>query len=263
MGPVLIFYLLIGLAAGVLGGLLGVGGGLVTVPSLMLIFWCLDFPPEFLVHLAIGTSLGAMVFTAAASAYAHSLKNGVDGPFFRGLAPGIILGAIGSAWIAKQLSSQVLEKIFGVCLCVIGLYFCISKATVKEGHLGRPYFLLLAALGIGIGGISTILGIGGGIITVPLLTAFRLPMRNAIATSAATGFLIAVSGAASFLMVGIQEKIVPGSVGYLYLPAFIPIGIAAMVTAPLGARLTYILPTEILRRIFGVFLWLTGVTMLF
>jgi len=258
----LIVYVVIGLIAGFLGGLLGVGGGIVTVPSLMLIFWCLDFPPAHIAHLAIGTSLGAMVFTAAASAYAHYLKNGIQWSYFRALSPGIILGGVLSALVAGYLSSSTLKMIFGYSACLIGLYFSFARIEVKEGRVHTPRFSLLVAVGVGIGAISTMLGIGGGIVTVPLLIFFRLSMKNAIATSAAIGFLIAVTGALSFLFISIQDTIVEGSAGYLYLPAFFLIGLAAVLTVPFGVRLTYVLPQYVLRRTFGVFLLITGIAML-
>lgn len=259
----LIFYVLIGALAGFLGGLLGIGGGLVAVPSLALTFWMLNFPSATVMHLAVGTSLGAMVFTAAASAYAHYLKNGIQWHYFRALSPGIIVGAIVSALIAGNLSNRALELFFGVSACLIGLYYCFSPPRPEEGHMKAPHFAGLVAIGVVIGAISTILGIGGGIVTVPILMEFRMPMKNAIATSAATGFLIAITGAFSFLLIGIHETVVEGSVGYLYLPAFFLIGMAALLTAPMGARFAYTLPTSMLRSIFGVCLLTTGLAMVF
>lgn len=259
----LILYFLIGLIAGFMGGMLGIGGGLVTVPSLILIFSHLGFPPEHRAHLAIGTSLGAMVLTAAASAYAHFLKKGILWNYFRGLSPGIVLGALLSAIIAGRLSNNILEMVFGFSVCIIGLYFIFTNPEIRQGHLKNPHLFLLAPIGIVIGALSTLLGIGGGIVTVPILTAFGVPMRNAISTSAATGLLIAITGAISFIMVGVGQSTVEAALGYVYLPAFVIIGLSATLTAHLGAASAYILPTHILRHIFGIFLLITGVLMLF
>lgn len=259
----LIIYAATGVVAGFLGGLLGIGGGLIVVPALTFTFYLLDFPQTSLVHLAVGTSLAAMVFTAAASAYAHFRKKGINWKFFRGLAFGIIFGCIGSALVAKYLSSKHLGMIFGFFECVVGVYFCFFRQKESQGSLKEPFFLVIAAIGVGIGGLSTLLGIGGGIITVPVLSAFRVPMKNAIATSAATGFVIAIIGAFSFLVIGIKEKVVAGSIGFLYLPAFILIAITAALTAPIGAKLTYVLPTPFLKRLFGVVLLIGGLLMLY
>lgn len=259
----LIIYAAAGLVAGFLGGLLGIGGGLIVVPALVWTFQLLGFPADRLMHLAVGTSLAAMVFTAAVSAYTHLMKKGINWHFFAGLAPGIVVGCVGSALIAENLSSKILEVIFGSFECLIGFYFIFFRPKEREGPVKDISWFILAIIGIGIGALSTIMGIGGGIITVPILVAFCLPMKNSIATSASTGFLIAVIGAISFLLMGGEAKAVEGSIGYVYLPAFALIAITAMVTAPFGARLAYVWPTLVLRRIFGVMLVIAGLVMLF
>lgn len=259
-----IIFALVGALAGFLGGLLGIGGGIITVPALVWTFRFLDIHSPFLMHVAVGTSLGAMVFTAFSSAWAHFLQKGIYWHLFYAMAPGAFFGSVFGAILADHLPSEHLKLVFGFCECLIGFYFLFpSKAPLQEEDrtLSHPFIFLL--LGIGIGAISTILGVGGGIITVPVLTAFHIPIRNAISTSAALGVLIAIVGAASFLYLGLDRHPFPGSVGFLYLPAFIIIGITASLTAPLGVKKTYSWPANSLKRIFGIVLILVGLSILY
>lgn len=258
----LAIYAFIGLLAGFSGGLLGIGGGLVTVPSLFFLFHFLGFPSEHSMQMALGTSLSAMLFTAASSACSHYLKNGINWQFFTYLSPGIIVGSLAGALIADYLPSKELKMIFGICAILVGFSFLLPHKE-KEKTGSTLHLPLLALIGTGIGTVSTLLGIGGGIMTVPVLTFFRAPLRNAISTSAMVGFLIAFVGAISFLILGLKQQTMSESVGYVYLPAFIMIGLTSVLSAPFGAKLVYILPTDILRKIFGLFLLIVGVLMLF
>ena len=259
----LFIYGFIGVFAGFLGGLLGIGGGLVTVPSLVLCFYLQGYASTHSMQLAIGTSLGAMVFTAASSAIAHYLKKGIYWNLFWGLAPGIVLGAVLGAIIADRVSNRILELFFGFSECLIGIYFFFSHTSKEEKEGARPpHHLFLVFIGIAIGAFSTVLGIGGGIVTVPILTAFGTPFRNAISTSAMAGFLIAIIGAIAFLYLGLEHSAYQGSVGFVYVPAFIMIGITSALLAPYGAKCTYALPVGMLRRGFGVILIGAGISMI-
>jgi uncharacterized protein len=257
---ILLIYVIAGLLAGLLGGLLGIGGGLITVPSLLLAFHLLDYSSPYLMQTAVGTSLAAMVFTSAVSAYSHYLKQGIDWKILRQFIPGTALGAILGALIASYLPSRILEIIFGISVILVGCYLLFSPTLPEETTQTPPpsHPFIFSFLGVIIGAISTILGIGGGLITVPILTFYGASMRYAIASSALLGFLIAFIGAFSFLSTGLNQVALDYSLGFLYLPAFIVIGLTSCLAALLGAKLTYILPTYILRRIFGVFLILVG-----
>lgn len=262
-GTVWIIYVLVGMVAGFLGGLLGIGGGIVVVPALVWIFHFQDFPSSHLMQTAIGTSLGAMVLTSASSAWAHDRQKGISWPLFRVLLPGSWLGAILGALLADYLPSDKLKWAFGVCECAIGMHFLLSRSVQQDGHAQSFPFFIFFCFGLVIGFLSTLLGIGGGIITVPILTLFHVPIRQAISTSAAIGFLNAVIGAASFLYLGLEAETLFGSIGYLYFPAFIIIGIAASLIAPYGARQTYKWPSPILKKVFGAALIVIGSSMLF
>lgn len=250
-------YALVGLLAGFLGGLLGIGGGLVTVPALFYLFNQQGFPEGSLMHMAIGTTLGGMVFTAASSAFSHYLQRGINGSMFLKLAPGVILGSFLGALFAGWMPSSELQLIFAMSEILIGIYFLISKEGTRHFSLTS---LSLFLWGLGIGILSTILGIGGGIITVPLLTFLGLSFRSSIATSALVGFVVAFVGALSFFFLSLHET---SGMNYLYFPALIVIGIFSMLAAPLGAKLVYMLPVSTLRRIFGAVLIGVGASLLF
>lgn len=286
---ILFIYAVTGVLAGFLAGLFGIGGGLITVPCLVFSFYLQGYVGPHIMHFAIGTSLGAMVLTAASSALAHVMNKGVYWNLFWGLAPGVVIGSVLGAFIADHTSSRMLELFFGISECIIGLYFFCSRAIPisqnfsgkndvpncssiqKSGHSheikgtsfssSTPF--LMTIFGIAIGGFSTVLGIGGGIVTVPLLTAFRTPFRNAISTSAVSGFIIATVGAASFLYLGLENPSYNGSVGFIHIQAFIVIGITSALLAPYGAKCTYTLPVAMLRKAFGIILILTGVLMIY
>ena len=235
-----IIYAIIGIFAGFLGGLFGIGGGIIVVPSLLFAFDLLGFSPNHAMQVAIGTSLAAMVFTSASSSWAHYQHKGIYWNLVISFTPGIMAGAVLGALIADYLPAKILAIFFGIFLSLVGLHFLLSK-KIQEGLLVNqeplPHFLVTFFLGLAIGTISSVLGIGGGIITVPLFLMFHTPLKNAISTSAFTGFLIALVGALSFLYFGSKREVFSESAGYIYLPAFIFISIASVLSAPYGAKL--------------------------
>lgn len=258
---VLLIYALIGCLAGLLAGLLGISGGIVTIPLLFWMFNWLNFPQEHLMHLVIGTSLASMVFNAMSSTWAHNLRKGVLWKVFRCFAPGIVLGCILGAFTARILPGDVLRMIFGIFGCVLALSF-FRNVKPHTGDHRLPGPVALGSIGFGIGGISSILGIGGGVITVPTLMAFKVRFPKAVGTSAATGLLVSIIGATSYLIFGMGQNGYADSIGYVYFPAFIMISIFSVFAAPFGAKLTHILPVIVLRRIFAVALFAAALRML-
>lgn len=174
-----------------------------------------------------------------------------------------MIGSLFGALIANLLSGPILQFVFGVAICLVGIDFLFPKKQNPSaaGRELRPLLHFFA--GIVIGTTSTILGIGGGILSVPYLTFLRSPIKKAIATASALGFPIAFIGAVSFLWLGLQPNTVPGALGYLYLPAFAIIAIVSSIFAPLGARLVYTLPVHLLSRIFGLVLFFIGISMFY
>ena len=254
-------YLFLGAFAGTLAGLLGVGGGLVIVPVLILLFQEYGFSPQVLVHLAIGTSLATIVFTSISSVWAHQRRGAVLWPQFWQLTPGIVLGAFLGAVIARLIPGTELRMVFGIFELAVAFQMGLNLRPDAARQL--PSSLLMLLIGGVIGTISSIVGIGGGTMTVPFLAWCNVEMRKAVATSAACGLPIAVAGAIGFMVTGWGEQSLPVmSSGYLYWPALAGIVMASVLFAPVGARLAHALPGATLRKLFAVFIGVLGIRML-
>jgi uncharacterized membrane protein YfcA len=259
--PDLATYLAIGAVAGVLAGLLGVGGGLVIVPALVWVYRGHGFDEAIVAHLAVGTSLATIVATSISSVRAHHRRRAVLWPLAARLAPGIVVGAWIGAAVADRLSTVWLQRVVGVFALAVAVQ--MLRRVRPTGHRDLPGALGMVAAGGVIGGLSGIVGIGGGSLTVPFLTWCRVDIRNAVATSAACGFPIAVAGATGFIVTGwTAPTLPPGSSGYVYWPAFAGIALASVLSAPLGAHLAHTLPVLVLRRVFAVVLAVVGARLL-
>jgi len=257
----LVSYLLLGSAAGILAGLLGVGGGLVIVPVLAWSFHRTAMPSDMVMHLAIGTSLATIVFTSLSSVWAHHRRGAVLWDAFRRLTPGILLGAAVGAALADRLPSDTLRLIFGLFELGVAVQMGLNLRPVP--HRSLPGRWGMSGVGSVIGLVSAVVGIGGGTMSVPFLQWCNVPMRQAVATSAACGLPIALAGALGFVLTGWDSQGLPaGSSGYLYWPAFAGIVAASILFAPLGARLAHLLPTSTLKRFFALFLVFLGLRML-
>jgi len=257
----LILYLLLGAFAGTVAGLLGVGGGLIIVPVLVFVFAGENIPPPLIMHIAIGTSLATIVVTSVSSMRAHHQHGAVIWSVFGWLSPGIVIGALLGAAIADQLSSQGLRTFFGIF--ELGVALKMGFGANPASHRKLPGMTGMAIAGVIIGTVSAIVGIGGGILTVPFLSWCNVSMRQAVATSAACGLPIALAGTVGFILTGMNENSLPEwSTGYVFWPAVAGVTAASMMFAPLGARLAHTLPIAILRRIFALFLAILGVRML-
>jgi len=250
-------YLGTGVVAGLLAGLLGVGGGVVVVPALVWVFVEAGFVADWVFHLAVGTSLATLIGTGSASAYAHHRRGAVRWDLVRVLVPWIVIGAwLGSA-IAGLLDATWLRRIFGMFQIYVGMRM-MRPSTPSEAS-GLPGALGLGLVGTGIGSLSALLGIGGGTLTVPFLVRSGMDMRRAVATSSACGPPIAVAGALGFIAVGWGRQGLPvGSTGFVYWPAVAGILLASAPAAPLGARLAHSLPLPMLKRIFAVLVLVVG-----
>lgn len=258
---VLVAYLALGACAGTLAGLLGIGGGLVIVPVLFYLFQIQEFASEITMHLAIGSSLATVIFTAIASSYAHHRRGAVHWRAVAGLAPGIVLGALLGAMVADHLPTNKLRVFFGLFELVVAVQ--IGLGIIPAAKRKLPSRIGMAAAGSGIGSVSSILGIGGGTLTVPFLIWCNVAIREAIATSAACGLPIALAGTIGFMVTGWGNVFLPnGSSGYIYWPATLGIVVASTLFAPLGARLAHTLPIMALKRIFALLLIVIGLRML-
>ena len=257
----LLFYLTLGLFAGVMAGLLGVGGGLIIVPTLAWIFHHQQVDDAIVMHLAIGTSLATIVVTSISSVRAHHRRGAVLWPIFWRLTPGIVVGAWLGAAIADALPSAVLSKVFAVFVLTVAAQMGFGAKPAPHRELPGTAGMLTAG-GV-IGAVSAIVGIGGGSLTVPFLTWCNIAIRQAVATSSACGLPIALAGALGFVVTGLNATGRPDwSLGYVYGPALVGITLTSMLSAPLGAKLAHTLPTEMLKKVFAAFLTLVGVKML-
>jgi uncharacterized protein len=258
---IILVYLSLGALSGLLAGLFGIGGGLIMVPVLVLAFTAQGFPAEVLTHMAIATSLGATIFTATSSIYSHHRQSGICWSLFLPLACGMLIGAFTGVHTALQLPGYQLQFLLGVFVLLMALHLMIEvrPKQVKSMFNHSP----LALAGTLIGWISTIFGLGGGILTVPLLVWRSLPIKQAVGTAAACSFPIALTGAVTNVVVSWETPSLPSySMGYIYLPAVLGVVITSTVAAHLGSRLAHHLPNHILQRIFIVFLILIGLHML-
>ncbi len=258
----IVSYVLIGGVAGVLAGLLGVSGGIITVPALFFLFTHLDLPQGYIMHYAIGTSMAAMIFNSLSATYSHNKRKAVIWPVLKKMFIGIVLGSIAGAVIADHLSGKILEIIFGVFALLVGFYFFWPR-TLPEGDHRLPSFFLINLISFGVSFLANILGIGGGIITVPILMAFKMSDRQAIGSSSAITLCITTLGALLYLYFGIGIVTFHESIGFIYLPAFLVIAVTTLFAAPFGVKLAHQLPSSIIRKIFACALIATGVVMIF
>lgn len=255
----LFLYVCAGSCAGIMAGLLGVGGGLIIVPILAYIFTKQHVQPGVIQHLALGTSLASIMFTSISSMLSHHKHSAVEWPIVCRITPGILAGGIFGSWIAAQLSTQFLKGLFVVFLFTVAVQLLLD---FKPKTQRRPGAFGFASVGTLIGGISSLVGIGGGTMSVPFMLRCNITMHNAIGTSAAIGFPIALAGAIGYAINGWTVTTLPvNSIGYINLPALCGVAFASIMTAPLGARLAHKLPVQKLKKIFAGLLILVGCKM--
>ncbi|WP_295623308.1 sulfite exporter TauE/SafE family protein [uncultured Nitrosomonas sp.] len=257
-----LIYLLTGAFVGFFAGLLGIGGGLIIVPVLVTMFTVQDFPADRIIHMALGTTMATIIFTSIASLRTHHQHGAVDWQIVKNITPGIFLGTLGGATLAGSMTGQLLSIIFVIFIFYAATQMLLQFRPSPMFQLPGKIGLLLA--GTVIGALSSLVAIGGGLLSVPFLTLCKIKLQRAIGTAAAIGFPIALAGTIGYVANGLmQSETLPNdSLGYIYLPALIWLASASMLTAPLGARLTHSTKTVILRTIFVVLLYGLGVRML-
>ena len=237
-------YLAIGLAVGFFAGLLGIGGGAVMVPLLVLVFGAQALPADHVVHLALGTAMASIVFTSVSSMRAHHAHGAVDWAIARAMAPGILAGSFCAALLAGIIPRRPLALMF------TGLVFYAATQILLDLRPKRlrelPGGLGLFTAGVTIGAVASLLAAGGAFLCIPFLAWCRVPLRRAIGTAAAVGLPIALAG----------------TLGYVYLPALVLVVVPSMLAAPLGARLAHRLPVKRLRIIFALLLYALALRML-
>ncbi|MEK8089526.1 sulfite exporter TauE/SafE family protein [Thermithiobacillus plumbiphilus] len=258
----ILLYLAAGAFAGLLAGLFGVGGGLVIVPVLSFIFAAEGFPEAQILHLALGTSLASILFTGFVSARAHDRRGAVNWRVLKGVTPGVLIGTFAGSALAAHLHSRPLAIFFIVFEFYVATQMLLGFRPRPERQLPGLWGLTLAGLVIGV--VSSLVGIGGGTLSVPFLSWSNVSLPVAIGTSAAIGLPIALAGALGYALNGLGTAGLPDySIGFVYLPALLGLVLASMLTAPLGARLAHRLPVLHLKRLFALLLYLLAIRMAF
>jgi uncharacterized membrane protein YfcA len=246
--------------SGFIAGLLGVGGGIIMVPALYYAFTVMDFDIATRMHLSLGTSLAIIIPTSIMSAKTHMKFNAVDFKLIKSFGIFIILGVMLGTVLASNLKTPPLMLFFSFFAFLVGLFFIFFRE--KVGANPRPISQTFkVVIGMGLGFFAVPLGIGGGSLGVPAMRLFGYPIKTAIGTSAAIGFLISIFGAMSMSFSGFFFDTVntPLSLGYVNLPGFLVFVPVTMLMAPIGARLVHRTDKKLLSKIFGVFLLIIAV----
>ena len=266
--PEMLLMLVLGLMAtgaitGILAGLLGIGGGIILVPVLFLIYDFMNVPPNIIMHAAVGTSLATIIPTSISSALAHHRRDSIDLGILRRWSPFIILGAGSGGILSHYIESATLTLIFG-CLAIAVAVNMMMPQTPKMGTIlpkARPLEKVISSF---IGFFSALMGIGGGTMSIPMMTALSVPVHRAIGTSAAFGFMIALPGALGFMWSGWDVAMrLPYSLGFVNLPVAALLFSVSIFTAPMGSRLAHALDPVRLKRAFALFLIISAARMLY
>jgi uncharacterized membrane protein YfcA len=249
---------LLGLATGFLAGLLGIGGGMLMVPFITFILASKGFPAEYTVKMAVATSLATICFTSLSSVRAHHLRGAVLWPVVRVLAPGILLGSLVGAQLAVAMPGKVLGVLFAIFVAFSATQMLLGRKPKPTRTM--PGTLGTFSMGALIGMLSSLVGAGGAFVSVPFMTWCNVKIHDAVGTSAALGFPIALAGTLGYMWAGRDlPQMPPGSVGYLYLPGLAVISLASISMAPVGARTAHRMDIRPLRKVFaGVLYILAG-----
>ena len=262
--PLLLLALaVLGAFAGFLAGLLGVGGALVMIPFLTFLLHQLDIPTDMSVKMAIATGMSTIVITSLASTRAHHKAGAVRWDLFKGIAPGLVLGsALSSLWLFAVIKGSVLALLFSFFTAFSATQMLLDKKPKPSRHMPGPVGQSL--VGSLIGMVSGLVGAGGAFISVPFMTWCNVPLRQAVGTSAALGFPIALANAIGYVVSGWSvTNTPPHSVGFVWLPGFVIICMCTVITAPMGARYAQRLPVTKLKRGFAYLLYALACTMLY
>lgn len=255
--------LVLGGVAGFAAGLLGIGGGMLLVPFLTMLFGWQAMPEDLVVHAAIATSMTSILFTSLSSIRAHQKKGTIQWKIVAAMAPGIIVGGLLSGGaVFAVLSTAWLSLFFAVFVGYSG--WNMLRNTKPKPSRQMPGIAGTSAAGVGIGFLSGLVGAGGGFLSVPFMVWCNVALHSAVSTSAALGFPIALANSAGYIMSGMKESVsYPGMVGYIYWPALLALVCTSVLTAPVGARVAHRLPVATLKRVFACLLFALAAYMLF
>lgn len=255
-------YLILGAFVGVFAGMFGIGGGAILVPVLLFLFDAQHFPTGHLLHLALGTSMATIIFTSLSSLRKHHQLGAVNWRVVRNITPGILIGTGIGALFATSASQRFMGVFFALFV-----YFAATQILLDvRPHASRqlPGAPGMTLTGVFTGWLSTMVSIGGGTVVVPFLLWCNVSIRNAIGTSAAIGFPVALGGTAGYIVAGINIPALPAhTLGFVYLPALSWVALASVITAPLGAKAAHRMKVGVLRKLFAVLLIALATKLLF
>jgi uncharacterized membrane protein YfcA len=250
-----------GLIAGLLGGMIGIGGGMITVPTLYFIFHHSGLFESHVMQVAASTSLAISFFISLFSSLVQHSKKAILFSAFKWVAPGLIIGCASGAILAHFISSELIRWIFGIGAFLIGIYFAIPR--LPHLHISAAPNKTLSFFGLIIGISSSLLGIGGGILAFPTFLAYNMDIKSASATSSCTTTISSLIGTITYLLIAWRDPSLPHTFGYIQVPALLTIGLSAMITTPLGVKLSHTLNVKLIKQIFGICVCLIGLTMIF
>ena len=257
----ILIYITLGLFVGVLGGLFGIGGGVIIVPTLLFVLTYLGYESDFLIHICVATSLGTIFFTAFASAFAHNKKGSVAWNFWRKLSVGIAIGSYLGSVLSISIEASTLKIIIGVSYLLIA--FQVLLNTNIPARNIKPSFSTIL-YGTGTGAASSILGIGGGSFTVPYLNYAGLKMVNSIGTASACGVIISFFASLGFILIGLgEDQALEKSIGLIYWPALLGISLGSLFSAQTGVYLAHKISEKLLKALFSIFILSVSYYMLF
>lgn len=255
-------FALLGAFVGFVAGLLGVGGGGIMVPVMTSLFLWKGNGDDKAVHLALGTSMASIVVTSISSMMAHHRRGGVNWQVVRAMVPGIILGTYVATFFVSLLNAIFLASFFSIFMFFVAIQMIFGAKPNPSRAL--PHRSILVATGAGIGGISALVSIGGGSLSVPFLYWHNIPLKKAVGTSAAIGFPIALSGTIGYLINGPDGSASPeGVLGFIYIPGVVAVSVVSAITAPLGVKLAHNIPVDLIKKIFSILLIGLSIKMLF
>lgn len=258
----LVGYAAVGVLMGFFAGMLGIGGGALAVPLVIILFEAQDLPREHILHLAVGTAMASVLFTSISSLRAHAARGAVRWEVFRRITPGILLGGLVGGMVAGMLATRWFALVFTGLVYYAATVMLLEIKPKPARQLPGPAGMFVA--GAAISGFSALVAIGGAVMSIPLMVFCNVPILQAIGTAAAIGFPIALSGTAGYVLSGWSAAgLPPHTLGYVYLPALAGIVVASVLVAPAGAAVAHRAPTKRLRQIVAVLFFVLATRMLF
>jgi len=256
----ILIFLFFGAITGILAGMLGIGGGVITVPLLYFVLQYYPFPKEEVMHVAIATALATTFVTSCGATWSHHRRKAVLFHTLKWIVPGLAVGCIAGAILTLYLPNELLRYIFGVVVILLSVYFFFPK--LPPLHIASQLNWTMGLWTLGVGCLSTLLGVGGGMFMVPILLGYQMHMKNAVAVSSVSTLVSALFGSIAFIVIAQNASPLPQSIGYINLPGFLTLGLSSLLTTAVGVKLAHTLPTSLIKRIFACALAITGAALL-